>query len=212
MVAGADRNVVVGEDGRDVVRMHAFNLEGHNAVMVRGVLAAQNDDMRNLFGAFNHSDGQSRFPFLNGVKAKVLNVMDGRFQSDGARRIDGARFELMRELRIDLAVHLDIGDHFSAGHVGRHLLEPLLFAVEDTNGHGAEHLVAGEGQEIHVEVLYVHRHMRHALRAVHDKGRAVGVTESRKRFNVILPPEDVGDLCNGHDFRLRGQKRGHLVR
>ena len=43
---------------------------------------------------------------------------------------------------------VDLADHAAAAHEGRHRLEQRALAVEHAGAHRAEHLVAGEGEEV----------------------------------------------------------------
>ena len=53
--------------------------------------------------------------------------------------------------------------------------EQFLSAVEHANAGRREHLVAGERVPVGVELLHIHRHVRHGLRAVDENARAVAM-------------------------------------
>ena len=70
--------------------------------------------------------------------------------------------------------------------------------------------MAGEGEEIRVQRLHIHRHMRGALRAVHDDHRALFMRHLRDFPHWIFAAQDVGNLRNGDDLRLVGEELLHL--
>ena len=116
----------------------------------------------------------------------------------------------MRQLGIDGTRACDGFDHLAAGEKRRHLLEQLLPAVQPADPHGAKYLVAGEGEEIRAQLLHVHRHVRCALRTVHDHDRALFVRHGGDFLHGVLPAENVRHLRHGDDLRALGDERFDL--
>ena len=72
--------------------------------------------------------------------------------------------------------------------------------------------MAGEGEEIRAQLLHVHRHVRRALRAVHDHDRALFVRHGGDLLHRVLPAEDVRHLRHGDDLRALGNERFNLLK
>ena len=96
-------------------------------------------------------------------------------QAHGVCRVDRAGLELVRELGEDRTIAGDRFNHLAAGEERRHGVQQFFTSVENADAHGAVDLVAGEGEEIRVQRLHVHRNVRRALRAVDDQHRAGAV-------------------------------------
>ena len=62
----------------------------------------------------------------------------------------------------------DFLDHFAAAHERGHGFEKARLAIEHAAGGRAAHLVAAEREEIAIQRLHIDRHVRDALRAVHE--------------------------------------------
>ena len=118
----------------------------------------------------------------------------------------------MRQLGIDSARARDGFDHLAAGEKRRHFLEQVLPAVQPADAHGAKDLVPGEGEEIRAQLLHIHRHMRRALRAVHDHDRALLVRHGGDFLDRVLPAENIRHLRHGDDLRALGNERFDLLK
>ena len=70
--------------------------------------------------------------------------------------------------------------------------------------------MAGEGKEIRTQLLHVHRHVRCALRAVHDHDRALFVRHGSDFLHGVFPAENVRHLRHGDDLRALGDERFDL--
>ena len=161
--------------------------------------------MRDVFDAVEHTLAEHRLACLDVLEADRLDVLDSGFQRHRAGGVDRTGFELVRQFRKGHAVIADRRDHLAARQERRHGLQVLLLAVQDADAHGRQHLVAGEDEEVDVEVLDVHRHVGHALGAVTDDVRSVVMAQFRERFDVVLPAHDVRDLGDGEDLGFRSQ-------
>ena len=106
-------------------------------------------------------------------------------QANGVCRVDRAGLELVRELGEDRTIAGDRFDHLAAGEERRHGVQQFFTSVENADAHGAVDLVAGEGEEIRVQCLHVHRNVRRALRAVDDQHRAGAVRQHRELADGI---------------------------
>ena len=106
------------------------------------------------------------------LHAERAEVVHGGAQADGFGDGRRARLELPGQLVRGEALEGDGADHVAAAQEGGHGFEQLALAVEDADAGRAAHLVAGEGQEVHVERLHVHGQVGHALRGVEQHQRA----------------------------------------
>ena len=71
----------------------------------------------------------------------------------------------------------------------------------------------GERKEIAAQILHVHGHVRHALRAVHHAYRTDAVRFLSNGLHIIFQPEHVGNLRHGNDLRaFRDLRRDILLR
>ncbi len=96
---------------------------------------------------------------------------------------------------------MDFPNHQSATEEGRHGLQMLTLAVEDTDPRRAVELVSGEGEEVTIERLDVRRMMTDELCSIDEDERAMCMgfrDDLRERWS---DPEDValrGDAHNLH--------------
>ena len=106
-------------------------------------------------------------------------------QAHGVCRVDRAGLELVRELGEDRTIAGDRFNHLAAGEERRHIVQQIFASVERTDPHGTVDLVTGEGEEVRVQRLHVHRKVRRALRAVDDQHRADAVRQRRELADGI---------------------------
>lgn len=159
------------------------------------------------FYALQHEGGEILFPLLDAVEADLFNIVNGGFQPYGPAGVHGPGLELMGDLGVHRALAADGLDHLAAEEEGGHGVEPLFFAPEHADAHGGQHLVAGEGQKVHVQVLHIDLDVGDALGAVgDDHDVALAVAEGGGRFHVVLPAEDVGHLGHGDELGLVGDR------
>ena len=81
--------------------------------------------------------------------------------------------------------------------------EQLGLAVEHADSGGAEDLVAGEGVEIGVQRLHVHLHVRHGLRAIHQRQRARAVRHLDHLATGLMVPSAFETWREGHHAGAR---------
>ena len=187
MVPRADGDAVARKDLADVVRVDAVHRKGDDAAVLLGVLGAQHVDVRQLTHRVHRAAGQGDLALVHLRKADISDIVDGRVQAHGVRRVDRTGLELVRQLGKDRALAGDGFDHLAAGEERRHSVQQLLAAVEDADPHGAVDLMSRKGKEIRVQRLHVHRDMRRALRAVNDHHRADTVRQRRELADGIYP-------------------------
>ena len=97
----------------------------------------------------------------------------------------------------------DAGNHLAAALIGRHAVQQFLLAVEHTNAGRSIDFVTGEGEEVAVNVLHVHREVGHALCTVHKDAGAVGVSHRRHLLHRIHRAEHVADVGDGDEAGAR---------
>ena len=118
---------------------------------------------------------------LDGVDARVVEIVDRRAERDGRGDRRRARLELRRQLGRREPIEIHAVDHAAAAQERRHRVEQLFAAVEHADARGAEHLVAAERQEVGAERDHVGRPMRHALSRV----------DQHDRPGRVRPPRDL---------------------
>ena len=207
MVACPDAHAVSVQDLRDVVGMHAVEREREDAVVLLGRGCPHYMQMRDLRQGVKSQFAQFFFPLLNGVKANFLIVFDSCLQADSSGRVDSSSLKFVGQFRPARAIAGHIFDHLAAGQKRRHFFEQRLLAVQNADAHGRQHLVAGKGEEVHIQILHIHRNMGDALGSVADKDRARFMGQAGKSFDVITDAQNVGDLGHGYDLRPGRERR-----
>ena len=86
------------------------------------------------------------------------------------------------------------------------MVEDVAFAENDADAGGREDLVAGENEEIAIEELHVHSHMRDGLRAVHQHLGAVAMCHLDHLLRRRDGSQRVRYLAEGHDAGARAQQ------
>ena len=211
VVAGADVHAVGRHDLADIVRVHTVDRERDDAVVVLRLVRAEHVHMRYGQHTCEGVDRQIVLALLDGVEADTLHVLDGSSQTGRAGGIDRTGLEFMRQLGIDGTRARDGFDHLAAREKRRHFLEQVLPAVQPADAHGAKDLVAREGEEIRAQLLYVHRHVRRALRTVHNHDCALFVRHGGDFLHRVLPAENVRHLRHGDDLRALSDERFDLL-
>ena len=118
MVAGAHRDALPVQHGADVVRMHAFDHEGkHAGLFPRRADQAQ---ARNRLRALRSVDQQLVLVRRDVVHPDLVQVVERRAETDAARDIRRAGFELVRQIVVRGLLEGDRADHVAAALIGRH--------------------------------------------------------------------------------------------
>ena len=120
----------------------------------------------------------------------AFEVVDRRRRARWPRRsacVPG--LELPRHLVGDVAVLADVEDHLAAAEERRHRLEQLGAGPEAADAARAEHLVAGEPDEVGVPRLHVDRHRgaRPARRRRAPCAPAAWAASARERTSLTVP-------------------------
>ena len=100
----------------------------------------------------------------------------------------------------------DVGDHVAAALPGRHLRRARLLAVDHADAGRAEHLMAGEDEEVAADRLHVDGHVRHGLRAVDQHAGAMPMRQRDHFVHRRHGAERVGNLGDGDDARRRAEQ------
>src|SRR5947209_5766308 len=205
VVSGAYGDALLIEYRSNVVRMNVVNDEGEHARL----LARVADDA----DAFDGGDSLGRVPqqFLlvdecGGAveRVEVVNrCAKSYLRGDGGR----ARLEFVGDCGVGAALEGDGANHRAAAEEGVHLLKKFRPAIEDSAARGCEHLVAGDGVEVAVQVLHVNFEVRRSLRAVNEDGHAQLVCARRDLFNRIDRAERVRDVADADQLRSFVQER-----
>ena len=134
------------------------------------------------------------------VHAEVVEIVDRCTETDCFRDHRGAGFELPRNLRGGEAFLGDVEDHLATAEEGRHRLEKFGPGPQDTDAHRAEHLVAGEDEEVGTHCLHVGGHVGHILAAVDGEQRTGTVGGLGEPRDVVERAEHIGHRRDRHQF------------
>ena len=156
---------------------------------------------------------QRIFPRFDGFESKPLDVADGSLETHRAGRVHRSGLEFVRQFRRRESIQRDRLDHFPAGQERRHLVQKRTLSVQHADAHRAQHLMAGENEEIRVQSFHVDRNVRHALRTVDDGCSARGMRLRDEFFHRIQASQHVGNIRDGKELRaFRDDVRDLLVR
>jgi hypothetical protein len=136
---------------------------------------------------------------LDRVEPDLLQVVDRGTEPDRLGERRRARLELAGSSPRRLLV-ADRADHVPAEQERLHVEQELRPAPEEADAARAEHLVAGDGDEVGAERLDVQPDVRCGLRRVARQDRAALVRPRREPLRVADRAERVGDDVRGDDF------------
>ena len=206
MVTGADGNAfLVGKCG-DVVRMNVAQSKGHQAAAFLHVARTVNGDLGKFLQSVEGVLRDLLLVLANLFHADACQVINGDAKTDRFGDVGRAGLEFVRQIVVDGVVEPDFLDHFATTHERRHGFQERAFAVENAAGGRAAHLVAAEHEEVGVERLYVHAHVRNALRAIDEHQRALLVGGVSDLADGIDRAEDVGLLRDRDQLGAAGEK------
>src|SRR6266704_951849 len=132
-------------------------------------------------------------------ESNLGQVVDGHAQADSPGNISSSRLELERRILERGLVQVDLADHLSSTLVRLHRLQKLTLCVENPYARRAAHLVAGECEEVTVQILDINGHMRHRLRGVYQDP-VVGYPDILQLGSLVpseqLPGDDVAVMLH----------------
>src|SRR5205085_1520249 len=209
VVAGAYGDALLVEYRSNVVRVNIVNDEREHARLLARVA--------------DYADALYRRDSLGRVAQKLLlvhecggavervEIVDRRAQPD--LRGDGGRagLEFVGDGGVGAPLERDGAYHRAAADERVHLLKKLRPAVEDAAARGREHLVAGDGVEVAVQILHVNLQVRRSLRAVNEDGHAELVCVRSDLFDRVYGAERVRDVADADELRSFVQERVVLV-
>src|SRR5687768_4190756 len=150
-MTGPDGHTLLAEDRGQVVRVHVLEPERHRSPAKIWIHWPEDPGPR-LAETFQGVRRQFALVLAHIFHPQVLEVIHRGPQPDRLSNRRSPRFELPRGLLIGGAVREHLLDHFSPTEEGVHLLEKLPAAIETARGGRAEHLVAGESEEVDVQL------------------------------------------------------------
>ena len=119
--------------------------------------------------------GQGLLVLADRGHPRAPEIVDGRAEPDGLGDRRGAGLELPGHVVGGEPVEADVADHLAAAEEGRHGLEQLGPGPQGADPGRAEHLVAGEAEEVDAERLHVGRQVGGVLGPVDEDQGAGGV-------------------------------------
>ena len=78
----------------------------------------------------------------------LLNVVNGRFQTDGSRNIGRAGLKTVRRFLERTSLKRDTDNHFAAAMPWRNSIQNLAAGIECSDARRPAHLVTGKGDKI----------------------------------------------------------------
>src|SRR5713226_3310620 len=206
VVAGADADALAIQDLGQVVGVHVAVTEGDSAATDLDVTRAVDLDLGHLAQGAERVGGELLLVLTDGLHADAPQVVDGYTQADHVGHVGRASLEFPGQLVPGGVIQPDLADHVAAAHERWHGFQELDLAVQEAAAGGSQHLVAGGGQEVAVQVLHVHRHVRHALGAVQQDDGAGGMRQPGQLFNGVDGAEHVGHVADGHQLGAIGDE------
>ena len=211
MMSGPHAHPLLIEHLGQVVRMDVLVPERESATAELGILRAEHRraDRLQRFDAVGRE-----LPLMapDVLHAESLEVLDRRGEADLLGDVHRPRLELVRRRLEGRVVGIDLHDHLAAAEERVHRVEQLEPSVESARRRRAQHLVAGDREEVHAELRDVHRVVRDELRAVHDHDRTNGVRGLGQPVDGGHRAEHVRLSGDGEDLRSLGDERLDLRR
>src|SRR6476659_4673826 len=93
----------------------------------------------------------------------LLDVINGRFQSDGSCNIGRARLKTVRRLLERTSFKRDTDNHLAAAMPWRNSIQDLAAGIERSDARRPTHFVTGEGKKIAAQLPDIDWQMAHAL-------------------------------------------------
>ena len=143
---------------------------------------------------------------LNLLQAKIVQVFNGRSQSNSVGDVRRPGLKPVGQAIVDGLLECHRGDHVPAALVRRHGLQQLGLSVQQADAGGPIHLVAGNGIKIAIQRLHVHPHVRRGLRPVHQHGDVARVGHAHDLAHRIDRPQRIREMPHADHLRLRPQQ------
>ena len=137
----------------------------------------------------------------NILHTDLFEIVEGGAQTHCVGNVPCAGFETRWRNVVYSLLKSYVHDHAATALPWRSVVEDVALAKNHADAGGREDLVAGEDEEIAVEELYVHSHMRDGLRAIHQHTDAVamrhfnhlpGWRDGSQRIRYLAESDDSG--------------------
>ena len=142
VVAGADGDTGLVEDGASVVRVHAIQIERNDACAELGVAGSVDGDIGHCGQALERVGRDLDLVAPDIGHVEPIQVVDGDTERDRVGNIRRSSVELLGQGRPGGAILVNLTDHAAAAEEWRHRLEQLAAAPESADAGWPEHLVA----------------------------------------------------------------------
>lgn len=150
VVAGADGDSHLVDEGAEVVVVDAVDVEGEGTLAVGGAVEVEARDVGEGGGGLLD---ESLLVAGNSGEVEGVEPVEGGGEGDAAFDIGSARFVAKGKVVVGGALVGDFFDHLAASPPGGEVLEAGGLSVENANAGGGVDFVAGEDEEVGVEVL-----------------------------------------------------------
>ncbi|OEI67394.1 hypothetical protein Cus16_2994 [Curtobacterium sp. ER1/6] len=211
MVAGAHGDALCVEVLRDVVGVHAVDVERHEPGPRDPGGRTDDADAGHRGEALEHALRELLLVGTDPLRADRLQVPDGLGECHGLGHRLRARLEALGSGHELGRLHRHGGDHRPARAERGQRVEELAPTPEHADAARSEHLVPGERGEVDAELLHVERTVRRRLAGVeHDEG-AVLVRGGDDLRHGRDHAGDVRHVREGDDPGPVGDARGRVV-
>ena len=150
MVAGADGDSHLVDEGAEVVVMDAFDIKGEGPLAIGWAVKVNAGDVGEGGGGLFD---ENLFVGGDGVEVEGVEPVKGGGEGDPSFDVRSAGFVTEREVVVGGALVGDFLDHLAASAPGGKVFEAGGFSVEDADAGGSVDFVTGEDEKVGVEFL-----------------------------------------------------------
>mmetsp|Transcript_24388 Transcript_24388/g.68537 ORF Transcript_24388/g.68537 Transcript_24388/m.68537 type:complete len:291 (+) Transcript_24388:246-1118(+) len=212
MMTSSDGNALHIQERAEIAGMYAIHGERANGRSFHSHRRSECADSLHLAHAFVQVLGQFVLVLFHLVHPNALQVLDRRPQSNSLRDCRSSGLESGRRFGVCCAFHRHMIDHLASALVRWHGIEQILLAPQKADTSRGAHFVSGRGQKVDAQILHIHLHVRYRLACIqHDLGiRALRSHHGNDFLDRVDACQHVGNMREGHQFRILVQQRFHL--
>ena len=203
-VACSDGDTAEVEEGGHIGWVDAVDGEGDDAGALFGV--TDDGEVRNLAHLGEGVVHEGVFPSFDAWHGYGVEEVDGGAEADHFGYLGSACFEAVGWGEEFCLFEVNIFYHsascFEWGEGG----EKFFFSVEDADAGWAVHFMAGEGEEVAVDIGKVDSKVWGTLSAVDEDCGAIFMGEGGNFFYRVDCADDVGDVDAGYHFCFWGEE------
>ena len=145
---------------------------------------------------------QLMFVSRNLIHTDSGNVIQCLGQSGRTDVVRCTSFELERKFVERSLLERYALNHLSPTLVRRQLVEPFFLTIKHTYAGRAINLVTAECEEVGIEVLHIHLHVRHTLRSIDQHRHSVSMSFSNHFLHRIDRTKHIADVHHTNQLGL----------